>query len=60
MKKSFIISLIGLAAAGCAVAATPDWENPGVFAVNREYPRATAYPYPSAADALKGNHAASP
>lgn len=60
MKKSFIISLIGLAAAGCAVAATPDWENPGVFAVNREYPRATAYPYPSVADALKGNHAASP
>lgn len=40
--------------------AAEDWENPGVFAQGRLPYRATAYPYPSAADALKGDFNASP
>ena len=34
-------------------AATPDWENPEVFAEGREPVRATAFPYPSKAEALR-------
>lgn len=40
--------------------AAPDWENPAVFAEGREAPRATAYPYATAAAALKGDFKASP
>lgn len=38
----------------------PDWENPEVFAVGREPVRATAFPYPSKAEALANDYKASP
>ena len=41
-------------------AATPDWENPEVFAEGREPVRATAFPYPSKAEALRGDYQSSP
>lgn len=40
-------------------AATPDWENPEVFAEGREPVRATAFPYPSKAEALRGDYQSS-
>ncbi|MFT3738082.1 MAG: glycoside hydrolase family 2 TIM barrel-domain containing protein [Breznakibacter sp.] len=43
-----------------AQAPFPDWENPEVFAINKEDTRATALPYPSEALALKDDYAASP
>lgn len=41
-------------------AAVNDWENPEVFATGRLAPRATAFPYPSPAEALKGDAPSSP
>lgn len=41
-------------------AQTPDWENPEVFAVNKEETRATSLPYPSEDLALKDDYNASP
>lgn len=38
----------------------PDWENPEIFAVNKEKTRATALPYPSEELAVKDNYNASP
>lgn len=60
--------LVNLSAALCllgastvtATASVPDWENPEVFAVGREPVRATAFPYPSATDALRDNPESSP
>jgi len=40
-----ILSAIFSAAAACVFAAVPEWENPAVFAVGKEAPRATAWPY---------------
>lgn len=40
--------------------AVNDWENPGVFAEGRLAPRATAFPYATPEEALKGDHADSP
>lgn len=53
---SFLISTVSL---GC-LAQSHDWENSRVFAVGRETPRATAYPYADPSSALKGDHARSP
>ncbi|GBU08742.1 evolved beta-D-galactosidase alpha subunit [Bacteroidales bacterium] len=49
MKKTLaIISLCSLLIfAGNIQSQTPDWENPEIFAVNKEAPRTTAMPYPS-------------
>lgn len=41
------------------VSAAEDWENPAKFAEGRLPHRATAYPYPTAAEALKGDFKAS-
>lgn len=43
-----------------AIATGNYWEDPAVFAVGREPVRATAYPYPTPADALADNYKASP
>lgn len=58
MKKTILFSLATLAASLTCVA--DEWENSRVFATGREYPRATAYPYPTSQQALAGQHAASP
>ncbi len=39
---------------------TPDWENPAVFSINKEAPRATALPYATEEQAIKDNYIASP
>ncbi|RXK85768.1 glycoside hydrolase family 2 TIM barrel-domain containing protein [Filimonas effusa] len=38
----------------------PEWENPEIFAVNKEKPRATSLPYPSAALAASNAYQLSP
>lgn len=40
-------------------AAVPDWENPSVFAVNREPPRTSAFPFESVALSRRGDRTAS-
>ena len=37
-----------------------DWENPAVFAVNKEAPRSTAFPYSDKVSALKDDYKLSP
>lgn len=51
-----LLSSVGLMAQSNA----PDWENPEVFAVNKENTRATSLPYPSEALALEDDYASSP
>ncbi|MDR1938354.1 MAG: DUF4981 domain-containing protein [Tannerellaceae bacterium] len=60
MKKGFVFSL--LLTSICAFSQTDqyDWENPEVFAINKEATRATSLPYPSAGLALADDYAASP
>lgn len=60
MKILKALIAIALPAIPLTLSAAEDWENPGVFAQGRLPHRATAYPYPSAADALKGDFKASP
>lgn len=57
------LSLLALAApvaAFAANAAAPDWENPAVFRVNKEEPRAIKTPFPTASAALSRQRSASP
>jgi len=51
--KSYSITLLLSALLGSASAQTPDWENPAVFRVNKEAPRATMMPFPSKDEAAK-------
>ena len=53
-------SLLLSVAVAASAAAVNDWENPAMFAEGRLAPRATAFPYASTAEALKGDHASSP
>ncbi|GHU93393.1 beta-galactosidase [Bacteroidia bacterium] len=45
---------------GTAQAQTPDWENPEVFAINKEATRATALPYSNEQQAIANVYSASP
>ena len=58
-KIACACAMIATSMAVCA-AETPDWENPEVFAVGREPVRATAYPYPTQALAIKNVPSDSP
>ncbi len=61
MKKVFLYFLC--TAIGVSLAAqnkTPDWENPEVFAINKEAARATSLPYPSKKLAIADEAEASP
>lgn len=63
MRKLFRVFLCTQIAATTLLAqnaARPDWENPEVFAINKEDTRATALPYPSSELAVKDNYSASP
>ncbi len=61
MRKIILcLSCMAIGALLMAQDATPDWENPEVFAINKEETRATSLPYPSEALALKDDYAASP
>lgn len=57
MNRYSLATLVIAAAAFVASAGSPDWENPEVFARGRLPHRATAYPYPTAAEALTADHA---
>lgn len=41
------LSIVALATATAALAQPPDWENPAVFRINKEAPRATSMPFPT-------------
>lgn len=59
--KSLATAMLGLCLAlPATISAGNDWENPKVFAEGRLAPRATAFPYPDAENALGYDHAASP
>jgi beta-galactosidase len=54
--RDSIVALAALGVAGAAAAQQPnDWENPAVFAINKEPPHATLFPYESRALALAGD-----
>ncbi len=57
--KTFLTSAL-MASAALSAMAVNDWENPAVFATGREYPRATAIPYPSVDAAATRDFAKSP
>lgn len=62
MKRTLFYLFLFVAVTGVTYAQTsvPDWENPEVYAVNKEDTRATALPYPSEELALIDNYASSP
>ncbi|BDD12153.1 beta-galactosidase (plasmid) [Fulvitalea axinellae] len=53
----FLFSTIG---ANALAQERPDWENPKVFRVNKEEPRATFYVYDNAEEAIKNDYKNSP
>ena len=61
MRKtlSFLFTL-SFACASIFAQSVPDWENPEVFAVNKEDTRATSIPYPSEELAKKDDYSSSP
>ncbi|MDO5112774.1 MAG: glycoside hydrolase family 2 TIM barrel-domain containing protein [Planctomycetia bacterium] len=59
MKKTGIL-LLGLFCAGVTLAEVPDWENPKVFRINKEKPRATFFPFASREEALTFDKTKSP
>ena len=59
--KNHLILLITLSLMlGTVTAQTPDWENPEVFAINKEETRTTALPYPSESMAVIDDYKSSP
>ena len=56
-KITLLSAAMGLPMATYAV---NDWENPEVYAVGREYPRATAMPYATVNEALTNDYQSSP
>lgn len=58
--KSVLATVLGFAMTFPVIGQTPDWENPGAFAVGRLAPRATSYPYPDRQAVINGDHLASP
>lgn len=59
MRKTLFL-LLALFCAYLQAQNTPEWENPEVFAINKEDTRATSIPYPSTQLAMEDNYAASP
>lgn len=60
MKRITALLLTTLTAFNLFSQQLPDWEDPGIFAINKEETRATSIPYPSEALALKDDYSASP
>lgn len=58
MKLNLILAFFLVAV--MATSQTRDWENPEVFAINKEKPRATFLPYPDAKLAAQDDYSASP
>jgi len=60
IKKCIAFLTISLLLATGIKAQTPDWENPEIFAINKEAPRASALPYNNEQLAVKDNYEQSP
>lgn len=60
MKKRWLLLLMCLVAINVYAQTKPDWENPEVFAINKENTRATALPYATEGQALKNDYKGSP
>ncbi|NDW18962.1 DUF4981 domain-containing protein [Dysgonomonas sp. 216] len=61
MKRPLFLALSLLIGTSFSTQAdNPDWENPEVFAVNKEETRATSIPYPNEGLALTDDYSASP
>jgi len=62
MRKHLLLTLCaaGILYSNAQNNAKPDWENPEVFAVNKEDTRATSVPYPSIEFAKNNNYDSSP
>ena len=58
MKLNLILAFLLVAV--MATSQTRDWENPEVFAINKEKPRASFLPYPDAKLAAQDDYSASP
>lgn len=54
MKK--VVSLLLPLFTGVVFAQSPDWENPAVFAINKEAPRASSFPYLSRGLAIQRSY----
>ncbi|MDF9828988.1 glycoside hydrolase family 2 TIM barrel-domain containing protein [Parabacteroides sp. PF5-6] len=59
MKKNILLLCI-LLSSGLFAQNAPNWENPEIFAINREATRTTSLPYPNEALAMADDYAASP
>ncbi len=61
MKKYILCGIASmLAIAVYGQTAKPEWQDPAVYAVNKEPARATSLPYPTQALAMEDNYPASP
>ncbi len=60
MKKFFFLVFLGLLTVNFITSQNNDWENPEIFGINKEAPRATAFPYSNKKEALRGNPLLSP
>lgn len=60
LTKHLLLGAIMCAFGNNLSAQTPDWENPSIFAVNKEAPRASALPYNNEQLAVKDNYEQSP
>lgn len=60
IKHHYLLVLLLLLGGQSFAQHIPDWENPEVFAVNKENTRATAIPYPSERLALANDYKSSP
>lgn len=58
-KKNFLYGCVAFFISSALNAQTPDWENPAVFAVNKEKTRATAMVYSTREKALDNDYSAS-
>lgn len=60
MKRAILLLLACSSFADVSSQTKPDWENPEVFAINKEKTRATSLPYPTDGLAIQNNYQASP
>jgi len=60
MKKTFFLLSLFLTTVMYAQNNRPEWENPEIFAINKEDTRATSLPYPNESLAIQDDYSASP
>lgn len=60
ISKALLCSFLLASGSITYAATTNDWEDPTVFQINRETPRATAFPYDNRQAAMEDNYTSSP